>query len=651
MAMFLPLSKFKALFPFVLFATFLLSANFREISLLHTEWSDFAANSLLIQDAKSFKLLTGHYSFHGFNHPGPALLYVLALGELVFFDVLHWVSSAYSGQLIAVALYNAFWMMLLLTLLNKIFYSMHLSVLILSLFLICAALIEPKFYYNPWPPYLLFFPFSVFLLSITLAQESRTDSLNSLALSIGFLINGYASFIVLLSLMLIMALGYNQWFYNDKFKILSKNYFVMYKKKLLIALGIFIPFLIPLLIRTLNDFPGPIMEYVRYGRDNKPHDLIESLQFVGYYWRGLTYLSFGVVATITGVFLFRPYAGKGNFLSHLSSLCAILTLSTLSALYYAQYGVKFLYTHYVAFFYYSVPILFLTTFLALFLKQLNKRLMSLLIILLFSCTFIQLSTPEKDTWHSNDYQPDIAKLYELLNHKSEHGRLVLNFNYSYKGLELWSAMIALVNYAKRQHNDLFCINSHWNISFTKAAKCTSFESTHNRHIFVQHPDISSNNKLLGKAKDIAIYNMERLNLNRINRMSASELLVSPDKKILDQGWSPLEFDYVWTERKRASMVFALDNYFSGTIGLELVANLPDFDFMQEVAFYANGQYIKTAYFSFANNRKVVMLPISKVDKQLHLELEVKNPAPLASDNSNQNKRKVGVALFGLVITH
>ncbi|KTD57710.1 hypothetical protein [Legionella shakespearei] len=650
--MFHSLSKFNPLFSFILFAACLLGTNFLEINLLHTEWGDFAANSLLIQDAKSFKLLTGHYSFHGFNHPGPALLYVLALGEYIFFDLLHWVSSPYSGQLIAVALYNAFWIMLLFELLNKILYSMRLSALTLSLFLICTVFIDFKFYYNPWPPFLFFFPFTVFLLSITLTQESRIDALKSLALSMGFLINGYASFIALLSLMFVMALTYNYLFYDDEVKILSKKYFVLYKKNLLIALGIFLTFLIPLFIRTFKDFPGPLAEYIRYGRDNVPHTLIESLQFVGYYWQGLAQLSLGIFTALAGVFFFRSYAGKNTCFSHLSSLCVTIIFATLSTLYYAKCGVKFLYGYYVAFFYYSVPILFIATFIAMTLRKLNKRLINILIILLTFSTLCQLSLhPVKNTPDSNDYQPDIIKLYELLNHKTEHGRLALNFNYGHKGLELWSGVIALFNYAKRQHNDLFCINSHWSISFTKAAKCTTFESIHNRHVFIQHAEISSPDKLLGKAKDIAIYNMDRLNLNKINRISISRLLASPDKNVLEEGWSPLEFNYVWTERKRASMVFALDTYFSGHIGLELVANLPDFDFVQEVAFYANGQHIKTAYFSFADNRKLVMLPISNVNKQLHLELEVKRLVPLASANSNQNKRKVGVALFALVVSH
>ena len=53
------------------------------------EITDFAANSLLVQQARHFSLLTGHYSRWHFHHPGPAFLYLFALGELIFHDILH----------------------------------------------------------------------------------------------------------------------------------------------------------------------------------------------------------------------------------------------------------------------------------------------------------------------------------------------------------------------------------------------------------------------------------------------------------------------------------------------------------------------------------------------------------------------------------
>src|SRR5580700_5050125 len=39
------------------------------------EDADMGANSILIEQARRFTLLVGHYSREKFNHPGPAFLY------------------------------------------------------------------------------------------------------------------------------------------------------------------------------------------------------------------------------------------------------------------------------------------------------------------------------------------------------------------------------------------------------------------------------------------------------------------------------------------------------------------------------------------------------------------------------------------------
>ncbi|WP_298625779.1 hypothetical protein [uncultured Legionella sp.] len=631
----------------------LLVGNFAEINALHTESGDFAADSLLIQDAKSFKLLVGHYSWLGFNHPGPAILYVLALGELIFFDWLHMVPSPFSGQLIAVAFYNAFWIVLLVRLLYKIVHPIHLSVLFLSFFLGCAALINHTFYSGPWPPALFFFPFTVFLLAITLFQESRVDSLYSLALSMGVLINGYASFIVLLGLLFSFALIYNYWIYPGNNKILSKGYFIAHKKNLVIALALFVLFLIPIFIQTAIDFPGPLADYIRYGRDDKGHKFVEAIRFVAFYWGGLLPLSLGMLVCFLGVLCYKKHWITELYTSSICSLCATLLFTSLIFLYYAKNGVRELLSTYVGWFYYAVPALFIAMFLVVVFRKINKKQSSVLSASVLIAAFFFLGYQNFREVRAiapaiTHYQPDLIQLYDALNQHKTEGRLVFNFNYDSNGLDLWSSVMALAALAKREHNDLFCVNNSWQISFTKAAKCTKFESIHNKHFFFQHSDVISDFKPFFKTDIVAVYNVERFDLTHVKFISTQELLKSPTQKIFEHGWSGLEFDYVWTEGKQSSMVFNLDKGFSGQIGLELVATLPQLDFIQEVSFYINGQYIKKARFSFADNRKLILLPVHSSPQQIHVELRVKSPV-LTIKGIYLEKKRLGVALFGVAI--
>jgi hypothetical protein len=65
---------------------------------------DHAADDILIVEAKRFALLHGVYSRFAFYHPGPLVLQITALGELILFDALRWLSSYYLAQVFATAL-------------------------------------------------------------------------------------------------------------------------------------------------------------------------------------------------------------------------------------------------------------------------------------------------------------------------------------------------------------------------------------------------------------------------------------------------------------------------------------------------------------------------------------------------------------------
>src|SRR5271170_2777426 len=95
--------------PWILTAAFvllLLALNLQLFTKPIVEFGDFAANSLLVQQAKHFRLLTGHYSRFHFHHPGPAFLYLFALGEFLFYDVLHVVPAPYNAQLLIIIIFN-----------------------------------------------------------------------------------------------------------------------------------------------------------------------------------------------------------------------------------------------------------------------------------------------------------------------------------------------------------------------------------------------------------------------------------------------------------------------------------------------------------------------------------------------------------------
>src|SRR5262249_39046342 len=89
------------------FAALLLARNHDLFSRVIYEDGDPAANTILIREAKHFRLLVGNYSRMGFNHPGPGLLYVAAFCEILLHDLVPLVPTPHNAHMVAALLLNA----------------------------------------------------------------------------------------------------------------------------------------------------------------------------------------------------------------------------------------------------------------------------------------------------------------------------------------------------------------------------------------------------------------------------------------------------------------------------------------------------------------------------------------------------------------
>src|ERR1700757_854208 len=85
----------------VLFALLCVRNRFLFTTRLY-EQGDAGANSILIEQARHFTLLVGNYSREHFNHPGPAYMYVQAIGGYLFQNALHLVPTAWNAHMLSV---------------------------------------------------------------------------------------------------------------------------------------------------------------------------------------------------------------------------------------------------------------------------------------------------------------------------------------------------------------------------------------------------------------------------------------------------------------------------------------------------------------------------------------------------------------------
>lgn len=474
---------------FVLVACALIASQIGPILTVNHEVGDFAANSLLIQDAKRLHLAVGNYSRVGFNHPGPAILYVLAFGELVFHDWLHLVPSPLSGQVVAGCLYDAAWIVLIVALVRRSGAAQVPALLFGAVAVLMIARSDHAIVNGIWFPHLYVLPYAAMLVAISRLVHGHADSLKALAVASGFLINGHVSFVPMLGVILIVVLATNVLMTRDDRarRVLSAGWLRAHRRALLAAVGILFLFFVPLIVATIRHWPGPVADYLRFGHDNKGNTLEQTVRYVAAYWGAGASVACGLALL---VLLLVDGGAKGEGVGRAArALGAAFVAATVAVLFYVKVGVDNLDYNYIALFYYAVPalacaLLALIVFQAGGAGSVKTAIAAVLTLWALGGIWHQVKQDPMYTVFYN--RPDIPALYDSLRALPGSGRIVLDLEQKDETWgEIWGHVLGLQAYAKRRHVDLVCVNEHWHISFTHAGRCTPEEVAHNRRYDVR----------------------------------------------------------------------------------------------------------------------------------------------------------------------
>ncbi len=619
------------------------------------EFGDWAANSLLIQDAKSFKLLIGIHSRAGFNHPGPAMLYVLAFGELIFHDWLHIVKSSIAGQIIMADVYKAFWMILFLNFFKKLTQSVIVSSLITLIFLLVIGLFDNQFLLGIWFPHLYIFPFAILLLSSSSLIYGKLDEPLQLALSCGFLINGHVCFVPIIGILSVLIVIFNTLicrFNKEIVPILSNKFLIENKHKLYKLFGIVFLFLIPLILETILHFPGPIPDYISFSKISTHHTSKEALNYLGYYWGGITSLLMGII--ILGFTFFYSKAQTKDFRETAYSVLLILCAITFAFFVYAKDGVDFLSMTYIGLFYHAVPaILIAFAFFCIYqrIEISHKR------ILLFCLLFLCLLGLKKEVHKASinyDRPGGIAFFHELYPFKSDdNNRIVLDSNLV---PDTWADILAAQIYAKRKHEDFFCVNNSWKLDFTLAAKCRPEEviqaTLTGRRFFLE---MSENKNSLGlpifkNTPGYVIYKYSEF--KPLNKIDYRKLTPASDfklfaRELLVSGWMLYPSDKVARTDGHESHIFLpLKKDFSGGVILDVEAFLPSKTSTQSLKIFKNGVLFSDFKFNQLSSNKEIFVPIENLNSDyLDLKFIIEKPVWVFGTASQW-----GVSLKSLEVT-
>ncbi len=637
---------------YVVAVTFLLLANWTTISAVTNEAGDFAANSVLIQSAKSFSLWVGNYSRVGFNHPGPAILYVLAAGEVVFHDWLHLVDYPFAGQVMAVAFYNAFWITLAFIGFHRLTQSTLISLAALSVLLLILSLTDYAFFNGIWMPNMYLFPFVIALMAIGRVIDGKVDSLQALAISSGFLINGHVSFVAVLGVMLIAAIvgnflvirGQGQ---NDRI-VASPSFLFRHRLPLgLSCLTLFV-FFIPLIVKTVTDFPGPVHDYATFSGGHTANSLADSAAFVASYWGGNVWGALGLGLLVLAWWACARLPQDTR--TRIRALIASIFAATFALLFYARYGIDMLSEHYVGLFYYAAPALAIAYAVMVLLARTRlgslKPLVGVASLVLFATTFAVINKPVPYTQHYG--LPGISAAFDTLKaQRTTANVLVLDLDATHNWPHLWSAVAGLEAYSARTGEKLFCVNQNWHILFTKAYRCSDDEVRLGKRLTVTAYNAYPEKVPAFSAMGLSLYDDQSPSIAPGRMLTVAQARPVFSRDLLSTGWAGVEADRVWSIGAKASLLFKANPDNASTLKLDLEAFIPTPDTTQSVSFVLNGKPVKQVRFSASNTRQTISIPVAASDQVQALQLLIEKPVSPKSVGLSPDDRELGVALFGL----
>ncbi len=620
--------------------------------MVHYEVGDFAANGLLIQKAKVLDLWVGNYSRIGVNHPGPAILYVLAFGEMVLFDWMHVVPSPFSGQMVAAILYNSFWIALAFSMLKRLSESVSFAGVATAVFLSITACVHFQFFAGMWFPELYFFPFAAMLIAAARFASGRADMLLSLALSSGFLINGHVSFVSTLGILFFLSLAYNRAVYGagrGAQSMFGRTYWQENGGKVIRSAILLFLFFIPLLFETIRHFPGPLATYIRFGHSHQANTLGQAARYTGHYWGGGWWFAAGLLL-MAAIFFYATRRKKYLFYENIRAVIALLISATLAMLFYSKFGVDFLDMDYMGYFYYSVPALAVGVTSACVWSSLGLKQQWLVVVLVLVLLGVAYKKIDDKPAYVNQYsQPNVVDLYDALLKSKSDGRLVLDLdnrsNYEY----LWASVLGAEMYAARRGVDLFCVNKGWANSFTVEAKCNPSELARNEKIIVSASPLDGSLALIGQAGGLSLY-------GRPDSFSGNKSFsVKTDPNLfgyflLRNGWSHVESEFVWMESREAHLRLRVKEGFAGSLQLDLSAFIPHPDSVQRASIYINDKLVSEVRFDAVRNRQTVVVPLRDLsDSEVDVKFVDYDVASPKAAGESDDPRTLGVALYGFAL--
>jgi hypothetical protein len=342
--------------PFALVLTVLVVRSRFLFTARFYEQGDAAANSILIEQAKHLTLLVGNYSREGFHHPGPAYMYVQALGEWLFKDLLHLVPTAWNAHVLAVFTLNSAFVAMMVAVVYGWTRSLRAAAVSLAVVLACVAT-EPWILSYDWMPWMYVPAYIAFAIAAGSVAAGGERDLWILTLTGWFLIHGHACFLFFVPVIVAVAAGAVTWRHGPRAAL---RRFTGPRTWVPVTV-ISAVFALPIVVNLALHWPGEFGKYLSYPSSKLAggHGASQVLHYALWYWwqRGGGWAAWLVPAGSYLVAVAAALLCRDPVRRFLVALLAIGIVSTLAFGCYVAAGVDLLSERYIGYFYFSAPLI------------------------------------------------------------------------------------------------------------------------------------------------------------------------------------------------------------------------------------------------------------------------------------------------------
>jgi hypothetical protein len=435
------------------------------------EQGDGGANSILIEQAKHFTLLIGNYSREGFNHPGPAYMYVQAFGEYLFASALHVVPTAWNAHMLSVFSLDCAWVALAVAVVYGRTRSLMGAAACFAVFM-GFAIAYPPIVNSDWMPYMYVLTYMVFVLAAGSLVAGRRQDAWIFALTGWFLVHGHACFLLFVPVMTVAVLAAVLWPHRRTLPATVGSFFREQRRTWIPVAVISAIFALPIVVNLVLHWPGDFGKYLSYGGSGKAggHSLREVVKYALWFWWPHPHAWAAALLPVAGYAVALAvtfWLSHGPLRRFLLALLAVNVVSSLAFLFYAAVGIDDLTEYYIGYFYWSAPLVTVLVVVLGVLQAVRPRLASGLAVLAAVLTLVVLAVIPGTHSSTNDIDESLPKVVATLASRAPGKTIVLHIDHS-----AWVETTGFLVQAERSGVKACLDDPSWTFMMTKQFICT-----------------------------------------------------------------------------------------------------------------------------------------------------------------------------------